>query len=153
MKSATAFLPMSSASIRSLAMPCLAGTPKDKKYGFIVFKTRTKRIGEARNCLQYSFYLASEQIEYFISVHWRVVSIYWALMWWIIHHSICSTKCSSSCWSLYYLFIVCLIVMSKAILKQRTNDCDTLNTFCSRSFLHLRCVLDKFMSVISYTGT
>ena len=31
MKSATAFLPMSSASIRSLAMPGLAGTPKDKK--------------------------------------------------------------------------------------------------------------------------
>ena len=37
--------------IRSLAMPGLAGTPKDKKYGFIVFKTRTKKIGEARNCL------------------------------------------------------------------------------------------------------
>ena len=32
MKSATAFLPMSSASIRSLAMPGLAGTLKDKKY-------------------------------------------------------------------------------------------------------------------------
>ena len=32
MKSAKAFLPMSSASIRSLAMPGLAGTPKDKKY-------------------------------------------------------------------------------------------------------------------------
>ena len=32
MKSATAFLPMSSASIRYLAMPGLAGTPKDKKY-------------------------------------------------------------------------------------------------------------------------
>ena len=31
MKSATAFLPMASASIRSLAMPGLAGTPKDKK--------------------------------------------------------------------------------------------------------------------------
>ena len=30
-KSATAFLPMPSASIRSLAMPGLAGTPKDKK--------------------------------------------------------------------------------------------------------------------------
>ena len=51
MKSATAFLAMPSASIRSLAMPGLAGTPKDKKYGFIVFKTRTKNIGEARNCL------------------------------------------------------------------------------------------------------
>ena len=32
MKSATAFLPMSSASIRSFAMPGLAGTQKDKKY-------------------------------------------------------------------------------------------------------------------------
>ena len=32
MKSATAFLPMSSASIRPLAMQGLAGTPKDKKY-------------------------------------------------------------------------------------------------------------------------
>ena len=31
MKSATAFLPISSASIRSLAMPGLAGKPKDKK--------------------------------------------------------------------------------------------------------------------------
>ena len=31
MKSATAFLPMLSASIRSLALPGLAGTPKDKK--------------------------------------------------------------------------------------------------------------------------
>ena len=31
MKSATAFLPMSSASIRSLAIPGLAGTLKDKK--------------------------------------------------------------------------------------------------------------------------
>ena len=32
MKSATAFLPMSLASIKSLAMPGLAVTPKDKKY-------------------------------------------------------------------------------------------------------------------------
>ena len=32
MKSATAFLPMSSASIRSFAMPGLTGTPKNKKY-------------------------------------------------------------------------------------------------------------------------
>ena len=71
MKSATAFLPMSSASIRSIAMPCLAGTPKDKKYSSLSSKIvsvydqkipqsqtadnpvapggrkRTKRIGEA----------------------------------------------------------------------------------------------------------
>ena len=32
MKSATAFPPMSSASIRSLAMPGLAGTPKVRRY-------------------------------------------------------------------------------------------------------------------------
>ena len=39
MKSATAFLPMSSASIRrSLAMPGLAGTPKDKKYSSLSSK-------------------------------------------------------------------------------------------------------------------
>ena len=47
MKSATASPPMSSASIRYLAMTGLIGTPKDKKVQFIVFKTRTKRIGEA----------------------------------------------------------------------------------------------------------
>ena len=35
--------------------------------------------------------------------------------------------------------------MSEAFLKQRTNDCDTLNT-CFR----LRCVSDKFMCIIRY---
>ena len=44
MKSATTFLAMSSASIRSLAMPGLAGTPKDKKYGFIVSNLELKRL-------------------------------------------------------------------------------------------------------------
>ena len=48
--------------------------------------------------------------------------------------------------------IVCLIVMSKIFSKQRTNDCDTLYPFCSRTSLHLRCVSDKFISLISYTG-
>ena len=38
MKSATAFLPMSSASIKSLAMPGLAGTPKDNKYSSLPSK-------------------------------------------------------------------------------------------------------------------
>ena len=42
MKSATAFLPMSSASIRSLAMPGLAGTPKDKKYSSLSSKLELK---------------------------------------------------------------------------------------------------------------
>ena len=44
MKSATAFLPMSSASIRSLAMPGLAGTPKDKKYSSLSSKLELKRL-------------------------------------------------------------------------------------------------------------
>ena len=42
MKSATDFLPMSSASIRSLAMPGLAGTPKDKKYSSLSSKLELK---------------------------------------------------------------------------------------------------------------
>ena len=43
MKSATAFLPMSSASIRSLAMPrLLAGTTKDKKYSSLSSKLELK---------------------------------------------------------------------------------------------------------------
>ena len=42
MKSATAFLPMSSASIRYLAMPGLAGTPKDKKYSSLSSKLELK---------------------------------------------------------------------------------------------------------------
>ena len=42
MKSATAFLPMSSASIRSLAMQGLAGTPKDKKYSSLPSKLELK---------------------------------------------------------------------------------------------------------------
>ena len=42
MKSATAFLQMSSASIRSLAMPGLAGTPKDKRYSSLSLKQDLK---------------------------------------------------------------------------------------------------------------
>ena len=42
MKSATAFLRMSSASIRSLAMPGLAGTPKDKTYSSLSSKLELK---------------------------------------------------------------------------------------------------------------
>ena len=42
MKSATAFLPMSSASIRSLAMPGVAGTPIDKKYSSLSSKLELK---------------------------------------------------------------------------------------------------------------
>ena len=42
MKSATAFLPMLSASIRSLAIPGLAGTLKDKKYSPLSSKLELK---------------------------------------------------------------------------------------------------------------
>ena len=42
MKSATAFLPMSSASIKPLAMPGLAGTPKNKKYSSLSSKLELK---------------------------------------------------------------------------------------------------------------
>ena len=41
-KSATALLSMSSASIKSLAMPGLAGTPKDKKYSSLSSKLELK---------------------------------------------------------------------------------------------------------------
>ena len=43
-KYATDFLPMSSASIRSLAMPGLAGTPKDKKYSSLSTKLELKEL-------------------------------------------------------------------------------------------------------------
>ena len=42
MESATAFLPMSSTSIRSLGMSGLAGTPKDKKYSSLSSKLKLK---------------------------------------------------------------------------------------------------------------
>ena len=42
MKSATAFLPMPSASVRSLAMRGLAGTPKDNKYSSLSSKLELK---------------------------------------------------------------------------------------------------------------
>ena len=41
-KSAKAFLSMPSASIRSLAMPGLAGTPKEKKYSSLPSKLQLK---------------------------------------------------------------------------------------------------------------
>ena len=63
MQSTTAFLPMSSAS-KDISYARLSRNTERQKAQFIVFKTRTKRIGEAWNCLKYSF---------FISVHWRVV--------------------------------------------------------------------------------
>ena len=49
MESATASLPMSSASIRSLAMPGLAGTPKDKKYSSLSSKLELKGLVKPEN--------------------------------------------------------------------------------------------------------
>ena len=46
MQSATAFLPMSAASIRSLAMPGLAGTPKDNKYSSLSSKLELKGLAK-----------------------------------------------------------------------------------------------------------
>ena len=44
MKSATAFLPMSSTSIRFVAMPSMAGTQKDKKYSALSSKLELKEL-------------------------------------------------------------------------------------------------------------
>ena len=44
MKSSTAFLSMSSTSIKSLALPGLAGTAKDKKYSSLSSKLELKAL-------------------------------------------------------------------------------------------------------------
>ena len=49
MKSATAFLPVSSASIRSLALRGLAGTPKDKTYSSLASKLELKGLVKPEN--------------------------------------------------------------------------------------------------------
>ena len=49
MKSATVYLSMSSASIRSLDMPGLAGTPKDKKYSSLSSKLELKLLVKPEN--------------------------------------------------------------------------------------------------------
>ena len=51
MKSATAFLPISSASIRSLAMSGLAGTPKDKRYSSLSTKLELKGLMKPETAL------------------------------------------------------------------------------------------------------
>ena len=60
---------MSSASIRSLAMPGLAGTPKDNKYCSLPSKLELKGFVKPETASSTHFYFAPEQIEYFISVH------------------------------------------------------------------------------------
>ena len=49
MKSETAFLPMSSVSIRSSAMPGLAGTLNDKKYTLLSSKLKLKGLVKPEN--------------------------------------------------------------------------------------------------------
>ena len=66
-KSATAFLPMSSALIRSLAMPrLLAGTPKDKKYSSLSSKLELKGLvkPETASSTHYSLHLSRLNISF-----------------------------------------------------------------------------------------
>ena len=72
MKSATAFLPMPSASIRSLAVPGLAGTSKDKKYSSLSSKLELKGLMKPETASSTRFYFASEQIEY-ISIPFQCI--------------------------------------------------------------------------------
>ena len=66
MQSATAFLPMSSASIRSLAMPGLAGTPKDKKYSSLSLKLELKGLvkPETASCTHSTLHLSRLNISF-----------------------------------------------------------------------------------------
>ena len=75
MKSAKAFLPMSSASIRSLVMPGLVGIPKDKKYSSLSSKLELKGLVKPKtassthptlhlNRLNISFQCIEELFEY-----------------------------------------------------------------------------------------
>ena len=66
-KSATAFLPMSSASIRSLAMPpLLVGTPKDKKYSSLSSKLELKELvkPETASSTHYTLHLGRLNISF-----------------------------------------------------------------------------------------
>ena len=64
MESATASLPMSSASIRSLALPGLAGTLKDKKYSSLSSKLELKGLvkPETASSTHSTFHLSSLNI-------------------------------------------------------------------------------------------
>ena len=66
MKSATVFLPMTSASIRSIAMSGLAGTPKDKKYSSLSSKLELKGLVKPETA---SSTHSSLHLSRFISVH------------------------------------------------------------------------------------
>ena len=66
MKSATAFLPMASASIRYLAMPSLEGTPKDKKYSSLSSKLELKGLvkPETASCTRSTLHLSKLNISF-----------------------------------------------------------------------------------------
>ena len=66
MKSATAFLPMPSASIRSLAMPGLACTPKDKTYSSLSKKLELKGLmkPETASSTRSTFHLSKLNISF-----------------------------------------------------------------------------------------
>ena len=157
MKSSIAFLPMSWASSRSLAMSGLAGTPEDKQYSSLSSTLELKGLVKPEiasstrftSCSLLCIWAGRKSLwldisSELISVRWRVEE-YWALMWRVM-------PIMPPC-DLAWRFIVCSIVMSTSFLEQETDDRDTLNPFCSRSSLHPGCVSDKFGNVIRYTGT
>ena len=66
MKSATAFLLMSPASIRYLAMPGLAGTLKDKKYSSLASKLELEGLvkPETASCTRSTLHLSRLNISF-----------------------------------------------------------------------------------------
>ena len=66
MKSATAFLPMSLALIRSLAMPGLTGTPKGKKYSSLSSKLELKGLVKPETASSTRFTLPLSRLNTFV---------------------------------------------------------------------------------------
>ena len=66
MNSTTAFLPMSSASIRSLAVPGLAGTPKNKKYSSLSSKLELKGLVKPETASSYCSTLHLNRLNTFL---------------------------------------------------------------------------------------
>ena len=66
MKSATAFLPMSPASIRYLSMPGLAGTLEDKKYSSLSSKLELEGLvkPETASCTRSTLHLSRLNISF-----------------------------------------------------------------------------------------
>ena len=65
-KSETAFLPVSSASVRSLVMPHLVGTPKDKKYSIMSSKLELKGLvtPETASCTRSTLHMSRLDISF-----------------------------------------------------------------------------------------